>query len=219
MPKMVDTQRGFYVKSNTTPILVNGQEVPAFHGVGHVINPKPEITRMITRSTTKLNQPTIATQRSAIAKVSRTPKKVSTAFTGKCARLNGRAVGVTLQRKSGKKKQVKRQFTKKPSPKTQKRFQAFEGTGVPLVQVAVNLSVSMVPGEGVVVHEMNSRRVVKTPVKFDPSHNKKEQKIQSVSGLSLDGMYTVSVLMTEEEITNAGGRNLLRSFHRRISRN
>jgi hypothetical protein len=218
---MVDTNLGFFIKSNTTPILINGHEVPAFYGVGCATNPEPKPTGAITRSATKLVQDkSTQTERlSAIFKVPRAPKKVTTAFTGNCARLDGRAVGATLRRKSGKRKQAKRQFTKKPKSKTRKTFQSFDGTGVPLVQVALNLSVSVVSGQGVVVQETSSRRVVKVPVKFDPSVNKEDQRVQSVSGLSLDGMYTVSVLMTEEEVTNAGGRNLLRSFHRRISRN
>ena len=207
MAQFRDIMAGVSVKIVFNPTInINGVQTSPFQGRGHTCGPSPASP---------------AFTRSAAASVTHAPIPVpgpswrrknakKAVVEGGVFRLDGGPVDPALKRKYSQRKRraPKRQFTKKPKPSssaTPKRHRVPLATRVALVDLPVGTSLSR-----------RSGRVIRKKAQFDQSLPR--SKIQSISTRSPDGLYSVCVLMTEEEVLEAGGANVLNEFAKRAKK-
>lgn len=208
MAQFRDIMAGVSVKiSNVfnTTININGVQTSPFQGRGHTCGPSPASPAFTRSAAASVTHAPIPVPGPAWRR--KNAKKVVVA--GGVFRLDGGPVDPTLKRKYSqhKRRAPKRQFTKKPKPSSSakppsapKRHRVPLATRVALVDSPVGTSLS------------RSGRVIKKSAQFDPSLLR--SKIKSISRRNKDGLYSVVMLMTEEEVLEAGGANVLNAFAR-----
>jgi len=207
MAQFRDIMAGVSVKIVFNPTInINGVQTSPFQGRGHTCGPSPASP---------------AFTRSAAASVTHAPIPVpgpawrrknakKAVVEGGVFRLDGGPVDPALKRKYSQRKRraPKRQFTKKPKPSssaTPKRHRVPLATRVALVDLPVGTSLSS-----------RSGRVIRKKAQFDPSLLR--SNIQSISPRSPDGLYSVCMLMTEEEVLEVGGVNVLNAFAKKAKK-
>jgi len=207
MAQFRDIMPGVSVKIVFNPtIIINGVQTAPFQGRSHTCGPSPASP---------------AFTRSAAASVTHAPIPVpgpawrrknakKAVVEGGVFRLDGGPVDPALKRKYSQRKRraPKRQFTKQPKPSssaTPKRHRVPLATRVALVDLPVGTSLSR-----------RSGRVIRKKAQFDPSLLR--SNIQSISPRSPDGLYSVCMLMTEEEVLEVGGVNVLNAFAKKAKK-
>jgi hypothetical protein len=210
---------GLSVKvSVSTSVSINGVQSAPFQGTKYTCGPPPA-SPAFTRGAAA------AASASPLDKETQTPRRIpvpSSAWrrrmnakkalvNGGVFRLDGGKVDPALKRKYSlrKRRAPKRQFTKKPKPsKTPappRRHRVPLATRVALVDLPVGTSLSS-----------RSGRVIRKKAQFDPSLLR--SNIQSISRPNPEGLYSVCMLMTEEEVLQAGGVNVLNSFAKKAKK-
>lgn len=221
MPQYKEIAYGVEKKtSKPTAIFSGGVEVSAFHGKGNTCGPPPP-SPPHTRSAAAAEAAQLlpfqdkATQTPARIPVSSSvwrrrmnadpkPRIKKNVVVGGVYRLDGGKVDPALKRKYSlrKRKAPKRQFSKKPKASTKtpaaKRLRVPLATKIALVDAPVGTSLS------------SRGRVIRKSAQFDPSLLR--SKLKSISHRTPDGLYSVVVLMTEEEVLQAGGGNVLNAY-------
>lgn len=199
MAQFRDIMAGVSVKIVFNPtIIINGVQTAPFQGRSHTCGPSPAspaFTRSAAASVTHapIPVPVPAWRRKNAKKA---------VVEGGVFRLDGGPVDPALKRKYSQRKRraPKRQFTKKPSASA-KSPPARRVPRVALVDSPVGTSPSRSAPVGTSLSR--SGRVIKKSAQFDPSVLR--SKIKSISRRNKDGLYSVVMLMTEEEVLEAGG--------------
>ena len=124
--------------------------------------------------------------------------KQQVVFVGGAYRIDGGKVDPKLKNRDPKQRKPKRQFSKKKKAPSSPRPPAVRRE-LPVPRVA----------DTVVQKALSIRgRLIRKTARFDPSTP--QSTIKSVSRRRKDGMYVVSMLMTEEEVMQKGGWRFLR---------
>ena len=197
------------IANETTHIRLNGRDAFPFEGDSFKLGGLPPPDRPGTRGAAALSQPFqdkgVQTQARAPGSITlwernrRHPPakpKQQAVFVGEANRIDGGKVDPKLKNRVPKRK-PKMQFSKKKAPSASPKQPAVR-KAPPVPKVV----------EAPVQTALSSRgRVIRRSSRFDPSIP--QNKIKSISRRSRDGLYRVVMLMTEEEVLQAGGGSLL----------
>ena len=182
------------IPSEPTQIRMNGVIVNLFQGESFVCGAPPpdrRFTRSAASGEAALSQPFQAKRVQTRGRRLAKPKQQAV-FVGEANRIDGGKVDPKLKNRNPKLRKPKRQFSKKrKAPSSSPR--------PPAVRMVLPVPSAALSSRG---------RLIRKTAQFDPSVQ--QSTIKSVSRRRKDGLYVVSMLMTEEEVVQQGGGRFLK---------